>query len=209
MSDAARVLGYSPEYDLLCLSNTFLKWTGHHKLCFATAGSLPVTQGQHYTDQKGLCKVIISPHQRILMNSDNSISFWSDLSTILACITAMVALIIGTIQFYLTQASTRESQAVDLFLKWNELNIEEAGIGSTAPPNNQNVRSIHWYGNCKMAITEALYEVSHRSPSWVKTCEWMLEMQHDFIAEGGFDVNTYCPRFKRFCRSRGYGLKSS
>ncbi len=143
------------------------------------------------------------------MTSDNSISYLADIAAILACLTAIVALIIGTLQFYLTQTSTRESQAVDLFLKWNELNIEEAGIGPTALPNNQNGRSTHWYGNCKMAITEALYEVSHRSPSWVNTCEWMLKMQHSFIVEGGFDVNTYSPRFRKFCRSKGYGLKSS
>jgi hypothetical protein len=143
------------------------------------------------------------------MTPDNYISISADLATILACITAIAALVISTTQFYLTQTATRESQAVDLFLKWNELNIEEAGISPTAQPSNQNGRSTDWYGNCKMAITEALYEVSHRSPSWEKTCEWMLSMQHNFIVEGGFDVNTYCPRFRKFCRSKGYGLKSS
>jgi hypothetical protein len=109
----------------------------------------------------------------------------------------------------LNPKATRYTQAIDLFLKWNELKIEEAAMSPAAHPSNQNGRSTHWYGNCKMAITEALYEVSHRSPSWVNTCKWMLKMQHGFIAEGGFDVNTYSPRFRKFCRSVGYGLKSS
>ena len=132
----------------------------------------------------------------------------ADLSTIIASVVAVLALCISTLQFYYTQKSTRESQAVELFLKWNQLNIDQEK--KAAEEGNMHINeSNHWYGNCKMAITEALFETSHQSPAWKCTVGWMLQMQRDFIQEGGFDIHTYSPKFRAFCKGAGLDLKSS
>jgi hypothetical protein len=113
-----------------------------------------------------------------------------------------------TVQFYWSQKVTRETQAIDLFYKWNEMSIEEERINDTDHSSIVNRKFRHWYDNCKLTIIEAQYEVSHRSTSWVKTCPWMLEMERNCILESGFNGNTYSPRFRRYCQSAGYGLKS-
>jgi len=93
----------------------------------------------------------------------------ANISTIIACIVAMLAVIIGVRQFNATQRSLRETQAVELFMKFNQLNIEQ-GLSS-------NHVSDHWYNNSKIAITESLYEIAHKTESWKMTVKWMLDEQ--------------------------------
>ena len=57
--------------------------------------------------------------------SNFSLSSFSDLSTIAASIAAILALTASSRQFRLTQKSTRESQSVELLLKFNQLNIDQ------------------------------------------------------------------------------------
>lgn len=80
--------------------------------------------------------------------SPESISVAANISTIFACIVAAVTVVLGAIQFIATQRSAQETQAVELFLKFNQLNIEQGLSSSSA--------SDHWYNNSKFAITESL-----------------------------------------------------
>jgi len=157
------------------------------------------------------CHVLSCTHLfRIKSKMSNSpLSSWADLSTILASLTAVIALGVSAKQFYKTQQSTQETQAVELYLKWNDLSAEQEKI--RLPKNAVNVTSnpSHWIGNNKMAITEALFELTRESREWRSTLRYMLSMQSDFIFEGGFDVDTYSLDFRKFCSSEGFQLKRS
>lgn len=126
-------------------------------------------------------------------------SMAASIATIVACFVAVVALILGARQFAATQKSSRESQAVELFLKFNQLNIEQA--------LSSNEQSDHWYNNSKFAITESLFEIAHKSKSWADTVRWMLDQQKEFIRGGSFDVDTYTERFRAFCKKHNYELR--
>lgn len=123
----------------------------------------------------------------------------ADISTIIACIVAVIAFVVGSLQFIATQRASRETQAVDLFLKFNQLNIEQ-GLSS-------NQKSDHWYDNSKFAITESLYDVAYRTDTWVNTVKWMLDQQKDFIRSGDFAVDSYSERFRKFCQQNNYELR--
>lgn len=125
----------------------------------------------------------------------------ANVATILASVVAAISLIVGAIQFVATQKSSRETQAVELFLKFNQLNIDQ-GLAT-------NSQSDHWYNNGKIAITESLYEVTHGSKSWESTVKWMLSQQEEFICGGDFEVESYSDRFQAFCKNNGYELKLS
>jgi hypothetical protein len=121
---------------------------------------------------------------------------FADISTIAACVTAILALACSSWQFIATQKSTRESQAVSLFLKFNELNIAQ-GIQNSEKSN-------FWYENSKFAITESLFEIAHKSETWRTTIRWMLNQQNVFIKDGGFDDVTYSEEFRKFCKECGF-----
>ena len=130
----------------------------------------------------------------LFLASKDCLSALANISTIAACLVAIVALW----QVYTTQRSTRESQRVELFLKFNQLNIDQ-GLTSTS-------QSDHWYNNSKFAITESLFEIAPRSGSWRSTVRWMLEWQRDFIREGGFEVKSYSKKFREYCKDNNYEL---
>jgi len=143
------------------------------------------------------------------MMSASHLSSLADVSTILASVTAVVALWVSANQFYKTQKSTRETQAVELFLKWNDLSAEQERILTNEQEANPTSNPTHWIGNNKMAITEALFELTHESREWRNTLRWMLQMQRPFILEGGFDVDTYTREFRDFCNCAGLQLQRS
>jgi hypothetical protein len=128
------------------------------------------------------------------------LSSLANISTIAACFVAIVGFVFGVWQFSMTQKSTRESQAVELFSKFNQLNIDLEN-------SEENYESHHWYRNSMFAITEALYEISRHSDNWEHTVKWMLCQQEKFIREGGFELNSYSPQFRDFCKKSGYELK--
>lgn len=131
----------------------------------------------------------------------------ADIFTIVASIITAVALYVSARQFYKTQISTREAQAIELFLKWNDLSAEQERSRPSEKSINSTLNPSHWIGNNKMAITEALFELTRESREWRNTLIWMLEMQRDFILVGGFDVDTYSPAFREFCSSERLPLR--
>ena len=132
----------------------------------------------------------------VFLTTGEILSSSADIATILGGGTAVFAFIFGLWQFTLTQKATRESQAVDLYIKWNQLNIdqarhqvsakEEASAASQALESNPD----HWYGNCKIAITEALYELRGCSREWRSTIAFMLSQQEkaDIAYIGKFNI---------------------
>lgn len=126
-------------------------------------------------------------------------SIAANVATIVACGVAVVAVCISVCHFLASQKVAREKQAVDLFIKFNQLSIEQGQSSSS--------QSDHWYGNSKFAVTEFLYEISRKSPSWQETIKWMLEQQREFILSGDFSEQTYTENFRIFCKKCGYELK--
>ena len=137
------------------------------------------------------------------------LSSLADIFTIIASIVTAVALYVSARQFYKTQISTREAQAIELFLKWNDLSAEQEKIRPAEKSIDSTLNPSHWIGNNKMAITEALFELTRESREWSNTLRWMLEMQSDFIIEGDFDIDTYTPDFREFCKRAGFPLRRS
>jgi len=138
----------------------------------------------------------------LLLADKGCLSLLANLSTIVACLTAIFTLIFSSCQFFVTQKSTRESQAVELFLKFNQLNVDQEKTSS----DTSNLSNL-WYGNCKFTITESLYEISHHSVTWQSTIIWMLDKQRDFIREGDFEVDTYSEKFRTFCKKSGFEIR--
>ncbi len=139
--------------------------------------------------------------------TETHLSSLADIFTIVASIITAVALYVSARQFYKTQISTREAQAIELFLKWNDLSAEQERSRPSEKSINSTLNPSHWIGNNKMAITEALFELTRESREWRNTLIWMLEMQRDFILVGGFDVDTYSPAFREFCSSERLPLR--
>jgi hypothetical protein len=138
----------------------------------------------------------------------SELSSWANWSTIAASVTAVLALTISAFQFYLTQRSSRESQAIDLYLKWNNLYIDEENNRHAANKTTLNVESSYWYDNCKLAITEALFEVTYGSREWSATVEYMLKRQGKSVSEDGLKWDTYSPRFRKLLRKSLHDQKS-
>jgi len=130
----------------------------------------------------------------------DSWSVAANISTVVACVMAVIAVTSGAIQFIATQKSLQETQAVELFLKFNQLNIDQ-GLSS-------NKVSDLWYNNGKFAITESLYNITHESKNWVSTVKWMLDQQTAFIRSGDFEVESYSLEFRAFCKRHGCEFKS-
>ena len=128
-----------------------------------------------------------------------SLSDLANLAVVVCSLTALATLSVGIGQFRQTQLFAREAQAVDLFAKFNQLNIEQRSSGASGVDR--------WYGNSKIAITEALFEMTKRDESWKTTVSWMLDEQKDFIEEGGFVLQSYSSEFRAFCEGRGFELR--
>lgn len=127
-----------------------------------------------------------------------SIGEWAEISVVITAITTLVALLATVRQFNRTQHFSLESQAVDLFAKFNNLSIDQN--------QSKNSNADRWYGNSKFAITEALFEITKGENAWESTIVWMLEEQKPFIRSGGFVLKSYSTDFRNFCQTYGYEL---
>jgi len=122
----------------------------------------------------------------------------ANVSTVMAAVTALVAVLIGSWQFIAAQKASREVNAVDLFLKFNQLSLDQSVA------DNQDAD--FWYNNSKLSVTESLYNIIIGIESWEHTVKWMLDCQVDFINETSFATNTYTKEFLSFMRAKGFNL---
>lgn len=127
-----------------------------------------------------------------------SIGEWAEISVVITAITTLIALLATVHQFNRTQLFTLEAQAVDLFARFNKLNIDQN--------QSRNSNTDRWYGNSKFAITEALFELTKSDKAWESTLMWMLDEQKLFIKSGGFVLESYSTDFRDFCQKHGYEL---
>jgi hypothetical protein len=111
------------------------------------------------------------------------------LTTVAAAIATIVAVVFAYQQFERSQSLQRQSQAVDLFLKYNELmrttqNSPAAGGASD------------WRENSAIAIAEAIFIATRDDEGWLNTVRWMLSNHRDFLQiRGNVSCNTLAPEF--------------
>lgn len=125
-------------------------------------------------------------------------------ATISASVVAVVLLFFGVYQFNETQTlaqenlrNEREMKAVELFVKFNEL--QEERVASTSDNAGE---AAYWRGNTLVAITESIYNLSEGNASWKATVEWMLNVQEPYLIQNPPNCNTYSAEFSALLKGR-------
>jgi hypothetical protein len=113
-------------------------------------------------------------------------------ATIVAAVVASFAFLTGTYQSCMTQQAARatlelegSSQAVDLFVKYNDLMRE---------PSRKDPLYQFWRSNVAVAIAERIFILTRGDQGWEDTVDWMLS-QHVQSLKQGFNAKTYHPDF--------------
>jgi hypothetical protein len=128
----------------------------------------------------------------------------ASLATILASIVASFALAFGYHQFRATQLLARqtlalqnealqherEAKAIDLFLKFNEIQLSVA-----SPSHKSTKQALYWQQNLAVTTTESIFKLMEADSGWLATVAFMLREQTDFLMLNGLDCPTYLPAF--------------
>ena len=108
---------------------------------------------------------------------------------LLASTVATAAFLSGLWQFRRTQRLTREVKAVELFLKFNELNQQLAQLSEVDHQAN------FWKHNALLAMTEAVFKLTVGERPWRETVAWMLEAQRWFLTQNPINCATFSGKF--------------
>jgi hypothetical protein len=128
----------------------------------------------------------------------------SSLATIIAALVAMVAFGLGYKQFNETQQSTRktlslqrealemerESRAVDLFVKYNDLMREPRPKRMNRAPDADL-----WRSNLAIGIAESIFRLRRSDEGWKNTVEWMISQHSKFLGRRRLNCQTYDSEF--------------
>jgi hypothetical protein len=133
----------------------------------------------------------------------------ANLAGVFAALVAAFAFYYGYQQFSETQKATlealdlqkktlnqeSEAQAVDLFIKYNEL-MET----SSSSPKSAKDDGKFWRDNRAVSIIETIFKLKGDDRGWRETAAWMLGNHADFLK----DVNcpTYDPKFIDFVKQQ-------
>ena len=138
-------------------------------------------------------------------------SYWA---TIVAAAVATLAFGFGYFQFSATQEAQREtlelereSQAVELFSKYNELmrdaqpNPGPSPSPSPSPspnPSPSNTDPEFWKNNLAVSIAESIFKLRREDEGWVETVGWMLQHHTKHLKERGLNCKTFDKDFIKF-----------
>jgi hypothetical protein len=131
----------------------------------------------------------------------------ANIATIVTSIVATIALISGYLQFRETQLLTRqtlslqlsalqherEAKAIDLFLKFNEI---QQVIASPSGKTKEEV--LFWQQNIALTTTESVFRLMEGDAGWMATVAFMLQEQRDFLRKNGLQCPTFVPTFIEF-----------
>ena len=117
-------------------------------------------------------------------------------ATIVASVVAVAALIGGLWQFTLTQEATREAKAIDLYLRFNEINETLPEFATT-----QDTPDKFWRRNALVTITESVFRLTAPDPGWRETIEWMIQVQRPFLTSTRLNSRTYSQPFIRVMKT--------
>jgi hypothetical protein len=125
-------------------------------------------------------------------------------ASIAASIIAAIALLTGLGQFIVTQRlshknlelqaetlkTEREMKAIELFVKFNEMEQEVA----TKPPPRRGDAAF-WRYSALLSITESVFTLTKGDLSWDVTVAWMLDTQRPFLSQTPFNCKMFAPLF--------------
>jgi len=120
-----------------------------------------------------------------------------EVSTILAAFAALIAILVGSRQFSETQRLTRETQAVELLVRFNELGIDR----DTDDPNRR-----FWACNARLTITESVHHLTVGDKTWDATVHWMIRTQKNFLNSTRLYGSTYSDSFREILSTSGVTL---
>ncbi|WP_153111002.1 hypothetical protein [Propionivibrio limicola] len=145
-------------------------------------------------------------------------------ATILASVTVVVALSVGTDQFIETQKSQRallaiqksalnqernakaaelNSRAVELFLKYNELMLQ---VNASASKNAKK-ETRYWKEHLAVNLLESLFNLTRGNREWENTISWTLERHGRFIQSQRLSCATYSNDFVAYLE-KSFGANS-
>jgi hypothetical protein len=116
----------------------------------------------------------------------------SAIATVAASIAAILTLWFGYQQFRQTQELERESQTVELFIKYNEL-MKDAQPDS---PESEK-EAAFWRENLSIGIAESIFKLRKEDAGWRETVRWMLSHHKEFLKQRGLNCETFDDEFEK------------
>lgn len=131
-------------------------------------------------------------------------------ATIVAALVTVGGLYYGVTQFAKTQEDARrvyaqqeqaldqerDSKAMDLFVKYNEL-MSEAAPGKKSGEGGSN----YWRDNLAIAIAESIFRFRRNDSGWKQTVVWMLSNHTSYLKKNGLNCPTYDPDFVKLANT--------
>ena len=128
----------------------------------------------------------------------------ASVATVVASAVAVIAFLAGLWQFNQTLRLTRgnlrqqselfrherEAKAIDLFLRFSELQHRLAG-----QPLSRTDEATFWQHNALLGISESIYKLTAGDTDWGETVLWMLQAQKPFIGANRINCKTFTPAF--------------
>ena len=138
------------------------------------------------------------------------------IATVIAALVAILAFGFGLSQFNETQRLTREnlklqmealshereSKAIDLFVKFNELQKEVAG-----KPLPRKGEAGFWHHNMLLALTESIYKLTEGDTGWHETVVWMLTSQKPFLVAVPQGCKTFAAEFLKLMKDAAPAMR--
>jgi hypothetical protein len=112
-------------------------------------------------------------------------------ATVTAVVVAGLGFWSGGKQFGKAQAAASEAQAVELFIKYNEIMRELPGSDPT-----------RWVHNQGIALAESIFILKPADESWIETVKFMLEENRASMSS--LNCLTYSDQFIALASKHGY-----
>lgn len=113
-----------------------------------------------------------------------------NIATVAGAVVATIAFLFGVWQFYETQqlarenlrlqaetlAHERDTKAIELFIRFNELQKEVA-----SKPLPRKGDAAFWHYNMMLSLTESVFRLTEGDAGWRETVKFMLDTQRPFL----------------------------
>lgn len=128
-------------------------------------------------------------------------------SVVIASLVAVVTFLVGLWQFDQTQklardnlANEREMKAVELFVKFNDLQEKFSASAHVTPEVE------YWRGNSMVAITESISNLTRGKSGWDFTVNWMIDVLAPFLLKNPPKCETYSDDFASLLKMKSNDL---
>jgi hypothetical protein len=137
-------------------------------------------------------------------------------ATIIASLVATFTFSFGLLQFNETQKLARENlrlqtetliheretKAIELFVKYNELQKEIAD-----KPSPRKGDAAFWHHNLLLTLTESVFRLTEDDFGWGQTVGWMLQSQKTFLESVEQGCRTFAPKFLNLMKTAAPAMK--